>query len=386
MDHWLPKPGPFFAGMGLSFLACVLAGRYYSQHNIFRDDLARFHMKTSSEVNFFPTPSQLLRFAEHRIPADRIGVIVGGSSVLHGIAQRPEYLWSKRMQDLLGDRFRVINVSSRGGAPHEYGNWVSEMLLKKRRRVVHVSDIFPCYYMSYDPAGLQIRDFFWAARARDLLLPDWPERAKRLEQVKLERAAERAKEPNPRLMAILDARLNFNDLWGSFRYLHFGTFYSPLLAPRLSTLFMPLRYQEDVEEVAPPIPARYLRANLRREMHILSELSIPCADGPLRKMEEDFASSISPQVRHVSVFLMQDNSPYFVNQLSPQQQRQLRENSRISAEALERYGVTLLQGDFLDETDFADRVHLTEEGGAKLAQRMSVLVREKARQAYGENP
>jgi hypothetical protein len=380
MTDWLPKPGPFFAGVALSFFACVLAGRGYSQRNIFQDDMQRIHLRMSSEVNFLPTPSQLLRLAENRIPANRIGVIVGGSSVLNGVFQQPSGLWSRRLQELLGDRYSVLNVATRSGAPQEYGNWVSEMMIKQRRRVVHISDFFPCYYMAANPAGLRVRDFYWSAKVRGLLLPDWPERIQRLERLSRQNPAEWSREPNPRIMAELDRWLNFNDLWGSLYYLHFGTFYHFLLAPRV---FAPLREREDVESVAPPVPERFQRYDLTHEMQIVTDLAAQCKDDPFRNMESDIDASLSLEVLHASVFLMQGNSPYFVGRMTPQLQAQYRENARVSAESLERRGVSVLQGDFLTESDFADRLHLTEQGGAKLAQRMSILVKRKARELYG---
>ena len=67
---------------------------------------------------------------------DQVLVIVGGNSILFGVWQRDVDVWSKRLQELLGDRYCVINFALRGGTPTDGGAVVAEALRKEFPRQI----------------------------------------------------------------------------------------------------------------------------------------------------------------------------------------------------------------------------------------------------------
>src|SRR5690348_8568906 len=116
MDHppappWFDRcvaPRALLLGVAVAFAACCLAGHAAGRRNHLRD-FHRFHQLISPESLYYPTVNEVCALARGRLDRDRVAVIVGGSSVLHGTGQRADQLWTDRLQALLGDDYRVIN-------------------------------------------------------------------------------------------------------------------------------------------------------------------------------------------------------------------------------------------------------------------------------------
>jgi len=371
MTAFRPHPRAFAAGLAAGLLVCALAGRTFAGRNLFDTRLQRFHRKISPETNFFATPNQLLHFAEARSREDQTIVIVGGSSIMNGVSQRVENLWSVHLQRLLGDRFAVVNVSTRGGAPHEQGNWVSEMLRRRKRRLVYITDILPCPLLPQHMTGLRWREFFWSARVRGMLLPDWPERARALA------ALPEAKEASPeRIKAYADSVLYFDDLWTSIAYLHFTSFFHFLTSPNS---FEPRHCFHDDDLPAAPGMERYKHLDRAHEVKLLEAYAKPCVGERRAGIEADLRASISPEVFHRMVALIIARSPYLTRELTPELQVSYDRSKRDTAKFLEAQGAMAPILDDWDDLDFSDPVHLSEQGGAKLAALVADLVRERAR-------
>lgn len=371
MSAFRPHPSAFAAGLAAGLLLCSIAGRYYAGRNIFDTGLQRFHRKISPETNFFPTPNQLLHFTEARSREDQTLVIVGGSSIMNGVSQRVEQLWSVHLQRLLGDRYAVVNLSTRGGAPHEHGNWVGEMLLQRKRRLVYVSDVLPCPLLPQHMTGLRWREFFWSARVRGMLLPDWPERAKALAGLPDENGAS-----PERIKAYADLALNFDDLWTSISYLHFSSFFHFLTSPNS---FGPRNRFRDDDLPAAPGMERYKHLDRAHEVKLLEAYAKPCVGARRAAIEADLRASISPAVFHRMVALLIARSPYLTRELSPGLRATYDETKRDTAKFLESQGAIAPILDDWDDLDFSDPVHLSELGGAKLAALVADIVRERAR-------
>src|SRR5262249_21037318 len=159
--------------------------------------------------------SQVCELARSRLPHDKVAVLVGGTSVLHGTCQKADEVWTRRLQALLGDRYAVLNLGVRAGWPQEFGAGVAEVLAREHPKLLFVADL-PAHGTCGEPDGLLFRYFFWEAHARGLLLPD-PARDESLRQREqgLRRAGggagvEAAAELQRRVR--LDGPLHFNDL------------------------------------------------------------------------------------------------------------------------------------------------------------------------------
>ena len=55
-------------------------------------------------------------------------MIVGGNSILHGYGQNADQIWTRHLQELLGDRYCVLNLAMRGGFPAEFAGPIAEAL------------------------------------------------------------------------------------------------------------------------------------------------------------------------------------------------------------------------------------------------------------------
>jgi len=58
---------------------------------------------------FYPSLDNLIELVSHLASKQKILVLVGGDSVLLGVGQKKEELWTKELQRILGSEFAVIN-------------------------------------------------------------------------------------------------------------------------------------------------------------------------------------------------------------------------------------------------------------------------------------
>ena len=237
----LIAPRALLLGVAVSFLACCAAGFLASRRNPFRH-VERFHQMLSPEALFYPTASQVLRLAEGRAGPDQVAVLVGGSSILHGTGQTAEQVWTRKLQALLGERYRVVNLGFRSAETVEFGAVVAEALGRDHKKVILITDLHPGR-MHPDPDGSRFKRFFWDARCKGLLLPH-PERDRRLdEEIREARELERSvgrealqaqgRWTQEQLLELrahtrLDGALYFQDLWNAVAYEHFFSVWTPL--------------------------------------------------------------------------------------------------------------------------------------------------------------
>ena len=378
MSGWLPSCPHIFVGVVVGFVTCSVVGRYYASWNIYQPGFDRFHRRAALDTSYFPTASQLRNFAEDRIPPGKIGVVIGGDSVLYGVGQRAGHVWTSRLQALLGNEYEVINVAQRGGAADETGNWVAEMLLAAGRRVILVADFGTCGANVFtglysDPSGIRYRDIYWDAHYKGLV-KDWPERSARLSSL-----PSRGKRLELLLMTWLDSWFYFRDMWTALQYLHFGTFYDRTLGVHS---FAPRRIFADDE--SEPAPEHRYRSDLfPLEIQYLKSIAVPCKAGFRPIVESTFRAAFAEPVRKRLVAVFTGYSPHYNAGLDPVEVRGIETNTRVTGEILQAFGAAVVIPKGWNELDYADRAHLAEQGGHKLADLVCVAVMGKAAEIYG---
>src|SRR5262249_28310768 len=208
---------------------------------------------------YYPTAGQVCALARERLTADKIAVIVGGSSRLHGTGQKASQVWTHRLQRQLGSRFEVLNLGFRSASSWEIGATVAEILSQEHPRLILVTDCGPGW-IDWRPDGYMFKYFFWAAYYKGLL-QSCPARDELLHSIK-------GCDPNrcyhgglPFLAgadvqerAWLDSLFYFDDLWNTCAYRWFSTVWTP--ATRDSS-FRPRRKYNDPDPGAPPFDKRY---------------------------------------------------------------------------------------------------------------------------------
>src|SRR5207245_11801285 len=93
---------------------------------------------------------------------NKIIVIVGGSSVLHGTGQAASQVWTRKLQEVLGERYQVINLALRCGRTNEFGQVAAEMLLAEYPQMIFICDCFSGDLFA-EPDGLFYKYFYWDA-------------------------------------------------------------------------------------------------------------------------------------------------------------------------------------------------------------------------------
>lgn len=383
---WCPlRPRWLAAGLVVGFAACVALGWTASAHSPYRN-FVRLHQILSPEALYYPTVSQLVALVRTSVPEGKVAVIVGGSSVLNGVGQPAEQIWTRHLQERLGEPYRVVNLALRAGWHTEGGALVAEHLVKTGVPVILVADVFAGGWV---PLWRRYEHMFWDAHYKGFLLDD-PGRAARVRLVRADlTTADRERHDDRRLGARLDAFLRFNDLWNYLAYDRFMTVWSSLALP---TPFRARHRYADVEaDYASPEVQSMLRRrgeDLVPRMRGLLALTTPDGNGDVvadpalpawRKAEEIVGSSMPPTVRQHALLLMIDFGARELALLSPAERRAYDIVRQRTLAIYAAAGYTVLGASTPVGGEHVDGRHLSTSGGVKLADEAAPAIRELAR-------
>jgi hypothetical protein len=382
----------FSAGVWAALLACSLAGHAVSEVNPF-PAFRRFHRCIGPETLYYPTASEVRAVARDQLRPDRIAVVVGGSSVLHGAGMSGDGLWTLRLQELLGERYRVVNLGMRGALPFEFGAVAAEMVLPEHDRLLFVTDTFPA--ASPGPLdGDKYRYFFWDAYYRGLL-PASPARDRRVREfLKWSKPDEPRAEL--RLQARLDSLLRARDLWN---YLG-ATTVNTVWALEIARHFTRPRNEwpdpgcsPDTLDVIYPPAARdggmsWVRLAFRpgrgtdADLASLTCLDTPAPPGTARaRIEQGVAECCPEGLRGRTLIVVMRGSPFYLDRLAPAEQRRYDRVCSGTVRTLEHLGFAALEvGRGYDVLDYADHCHFNDRGGSRLAAAVAARLRDLARQ------
>jgi hypothetical protein len=396
----LLAPRALFVGIAVAFAACCVAGHVAGRIN-YMHHFARFHNRLSPESLYYPTARQVRSFGRDCLDPNKIVVVVGGSSVLHGTGQRVDHVWTKHLQELLGDDYQVVNFALRCGQTGEFGEIAAEILQRDHPKLIFVSDTHPGSLPIW-PDGSRYRYFYWDAYNKKLTVTDAardaqlakeiPDTEKMEQEVGKKRAieamgmlAEQQRELHTAMA--LDRGVYFHDLWNTVAYRWFHTMWTP---PTRESFRRARKGFADNDPGPPPLETRYAQQN-DWIMSIVRANLYGCVKDAAGNWVEDRSSPVwaelerraavnfpEPTHRRTLVLAMWF-SPYYCNQLSPDERAVSAQMSRSTVQHLEKIGFKALGvgQDFLP-ADYADWQHLTETGGEKLATAVAPAVRELA--------
>jgi hypothetical protein len=384
-------PWPTILGIVVSFLACCLAGRLTQDRNCYRD-FQRFHGYLSFTTLHYPTVSKVRAAARARLERNRIAVVVGGNSVLLGGCCNLDDVWTARLQDLLGDEYRVVNLAMLGARPSEFGATAAEVLLLDYPRLIFITNTWPCpaVPLSASPDGRPVfRYFFWEAYWKGWL-QHYPARENALRL--LERETRDKAFPELKAQLQLDEILRFRDLWTALEFNQGSTVWCQGLGPRW---MQPRKCYPDRSDTAPPPALATLDKGSTKEVARLRDevtyhnrtLQMPpsaATDGRIvagpGALEQSVNDCFPSVIQKRMVMLVCDTNPYYVNQLTPLERVDYYAQSAKTVEALQRMGVAALEvgKDYPVEAYF-DNVHLVREGERRMAEAVAPHVRELAR-------
>ncbi len=315
------SPRALLFGIACSFVACCLAGWLLSQRNPFVG-FERFLPHIAPDSLFYPTISQVRALACEKLDTEKIAVVVGGNSVTYGVGQRAEYLWTKRLQEELGEKYRVINLAMRGATPGEFGAVAAEVLSRDYPRLIYLAVLGGGSVRKIPDGSPPYRYFFWDAYYRDLLLHD-PEREGDLRDACNQREHD-ADFAELRWQMRLDRFTHARDLWTSLAYERFSTVWCSLVG---RSWWMPRKVYGDEERGGlVPFDSRYPPARDAIELAIVryfSQIGPSLYDGPQAPVPEGLRAVFPAPCRHRTLVLLCHESPYYVRRLTPEETRTL---------------------------------------------------------------
>lgn len=382
----------FTAGVLSGLVALSLIGRLVASQSYF-EEFRRFHRYINYESLFYPTASQVRALALASGEPDDIFVFVGGSSVLFGTGQGTDDLWTRYLQRALGDRFTVLNFAFPGGAPQEHGAVAAQSLAKDGFKVVYIMDA-PTGGIGAPPDGGLNRYVFWDAYYKGRL-PEHDERWPRIEEHTRRRVAPGIVAETAllelRIRALLDSWLYFTDLWNTVGYTTIFTTWSQFVGPT-APFMTPRKYFRDPFEnyTSVPVERRYQRGDLEREMALVRLIPpMACRKGAggdwvdlepppfLGELEADARASFPESFRRQTIVSVTRMSPFHIGQLANDERRCFDRAQQSTVSLLEQlnFRALVIGADFTAE-DYDDRVHLSADGGQKLALQLAPVVRE----------
>jgi hypothetical protein len=282
------------------------------------------------------------------------------------------------LQKDLGDRFRVLNFAVRAGAPNHFSEIPAEIALQEGRRFIYVCDNGIEGFAAPIEGSFYRKTFFDAWRRGYLL--SWPARDWMMREAMWDQSGN-LREAS--WGAALDGYLNFNDFWNYVTFRYAGTSWNRLAA--LGS-FKPLRKSDDPENSPDwsayvPYPEIGSEANSHAMSVVRGAIFKPGPD--YWNVVRYFVDLYVPQaLRARTISVTHLNSPYFTSQLTPEEQQKFLQQAKQLAQLLKEmdfHQAIVVPSDF-NKDDYHDVVHLSIQGGQKLADLLAPEIVKMARE------
>jgi hypothetical protein len=362
------KPIPFFLGLVIGLFSLSIVGRSI-QNTPLAQSFVRFHAHNNAEAGFLTTAAELATIIDQQPPA-RAYIIVGGSSVLNGVGQSRDLVWTRRLQNLLGKEFVVLNFANRAGGPIDFGSVAAEMLLRQHRPVIYVADANETVYAN-NPRTSFYRHMLFDGWLRSYLLP-WPPRDAYLRWAAFD-GDEGVR--NVALGEWLNSFLRFNELWNYITFNFVGLQWNNMMTAKS---FSPFRRRSDPGASPEVSRTTKYRGNNDADLAIVAAQ----AGRPIERMIANASLTeqfVPLQLRSITLVVVDLLSPYYLD-LLPGSREALLARATEQQAAMQKMGFNKAMIPAKDFTadDYADRVHLSVDGGDKMAAALAPVVRQMA--------
>lgn len=397
MMRSLLKPRWFFAGVAVGFTLCAVLGRVVSRHN-FYTNFVRFNPFINASGAYYPTIEQMRQIVLAQCPRDRILVIIGGDSIFHGCGQPDSELWTKSLQEKLGDRYRVFNFALPGSPSPGPSILAAQSLTAIYPRMLFCCNIMGdnLKVLNNDPA---YRYLFWDAYYKKTVQMSPPQ----LAGACLTRGNDKATNEailTARASCLLDSWFYFRDLWDFIGYRYLFTVWNIVGSQRGISMFRPrmnCKYEYTVQT-----PAERLGNWLSKEAHYSNFTRgqgayfdrIVGKDPEGHWIEKDrnvweafgrtIQLAIPAELRERTLLVHIPINPWLTRRfLSAKTQESLLGVEELAAKRFEASGCTVARRDDMKQEDYWDNGHLVPQGGEKVAELAATWMREmSARLGY----
>ncbi len=370
------SPRTVLVGVVIGFGALCVLGRQAALENG-HPGFVRFSRHTSPETKYYPTVNEMMAIVRAKIKPQQILVVVGGNSVLRGVAQLPEQIWTKHLQENLGDGYCVANLAFNSSLITDGAAVAAEALRQEFPRQIYIANAAPGQPPTPGGSGVY-RWVFWDAYYKGLLIDDAP-RAKAV--------AANVVDPNYsagfkelRISAWLDHWFYFNDFWNQVTYERFNTVWNPFtLGP--TRFLTPRKKMEDPEPdgTAWTLEQRYNPATIEVELINVRGCSQFAFNKDAAGVWQIYApvwdlftagikDVFPPSLKKRTLILISGSSPYYLVRLTDDERYRDKITYDMAVQQWEEGGYrALTYGRDFSQRDYFDRTHLTATGGAKLA-------------------
>lgn len=392
---WLGRlfaPKIFLVSAVFGFLICCGLGYLTTLKNQY-GDIPRFGVYVGPQASLFPTASQLLAYTKAHARDDQVLVVVGGSSVMNGVGQSNEQLWTKKLQQSLGDKFAVVNLAMRSCSTYEVACFIAEAMLKQHRKVIFVTGTQAAYGWSVIGRP-PYAHYYWDAKFHDLLL-DFPERDQALKNSEKDLPSfgwtpESLTEL--KLGEWLNSKLYQYELWNTVGHRYFFTSYSAVAAgaTELKGVYWPrkkLPQNMEAEETFPLPSEEFARSffpTVLSKFVVWNEKSKQWEKtGKAWDTAQDtIRTNLVPQLRPHTLLVLSYYNPYFRHKyLTKPQQHSEKLAYSLTQDLFKKEGVrSIRSGDAYNPADFRDPIHLSPSGGQRLAIDVAKEVKEMAKE------
>ena len=393
-------PSTMLLGVVLGFGAFCLLGRRAAREDHLTP-FVRFTQWTSPETKYYPTIGEMTSLVRARMKPGQILVIVGGNSVLRGVGQPADRIWTKALQENLGPGYCVVNLAFNGSSVTDGAAVVAEALRLEYPRQIYIANASPASAPAPDGSGVY-RFVFWEAYYKGLLIDD-PVRASAIafsnRYPEIQNPPESTGLRELKTREWLDHFFYFQDYWNKVTYRDCNTVWGYYMPGTTDFLRPRGDYPDPEPDTAQyPMAVRYDPANFAVEMAIVrgcsqyTYMSMDAAGHPQMRKDasghwplytpvwDDFAAGIKGAMPEVlkkrTLILLSRNSPFFVRRLTPDERERddLAYTHSVAMWQAGGYEAMDYGKDFAPE-EYGDRTHVTWQGGAKLA----ILVADKVR-------
>ena len=373
------SPRWFFIGVAIGFLACIGGGYWASRQDIY-GDRERFFFINPTEESIYPTFDNLCAFVRGKVPKNKKLILVAGDSRMLGMGQTDDGLWTRRLQEKLGNDYGVANVAFRGASTMAISIPMLEALSKEYEEIILIVATQPRDDPTQGFEGKRYDYILWDAWIGGKMANN-PQRDQKMRSLFFGGEKEsRDAEISMSIFGLVENLTHAADLWNYIGYNlvftcstshYFGGI--PFYAQRRRIPNF------GGEQFLTELKSRKLNNPVQMENLIgmvvdygaRQKRPVPEADIDASNINTYDAFISDPKERKHILFLETEFMPFLVNQLSPDQRRKMEANYERWANLLRSQGFHVLRlGKDYDDTDYWDSFQqfcVPEDGGRRSA-------------------
>jgi hypothetical protein len=321
---------------------------------------SRFGQWVSADSGHFPKSRNVYLWAKDQTSKEKITVIFGGSSVLHGVGQTINDSIAEKLNDFLGDQYSVVNLALRGGNVGGQGLVIAKSMSNEGYNVVYIADVKSTNFNFSFPDNSPYEYFYWDAINEGLI-----ERNSAIER-------EYASKSTPKAVMAIESKLHFLSLINYISYNYFKLNHSLAMS---DMRFSPLKSYTDTQSESVPTESRYPddQKVLDSMRKLFSTKVEEVQVGRFAKFLRDIVENSNPIK---SIFAVCDQSPYYINRLNSIQVGNFDSNKALLRSTGSDYGLNLVDMcNNLRSQDYIDSVHLSETGATTAAEVLARAIR-----------